>query len=191
MKKLTFILLILGSGLLTIAQDVETVEWSEDIELSWDHFKGQPLGEMPFNALTSARPVIEMKTKQAGPDVSMEFSIATHFFPNESWAQEKNGPEFLLTHEQIYFDIAELFSRKLRQRVQTYDFTSKFLDEYQFLYNEMISNKNNFQASFNFDTKYGGEIKEMKKWEKKILKELKDLSDYTETNFLVQFQVSE
>ncbi len=191
MKKLTFIFFLLFSVSFLNAQESETIAWGEDVELSWDHFLAQPMGEMPFNALTSARPVIEMKTKQAGQDVSMDFSIVTHFFPNESWAQEKNGPDFLLTHEQIYFDIAELFSRKLRSEVQNYAFTSNFLDEYQSIYNRLITEKNDYQALFNFDTKYGGEVKELKKWEKKIEKELKGLSDYSETDFVVNFQVEE
>src|SRR5699024_5538989 len=41
--------------------------------------------------------------------------IIGYMIPSESWVKENKKSDYLLKHEQLYFDICELYARKIRK----------------------------------------------------------------------------
>ena len=75
----------------------------------------------------------------------------------------------LLEHEQIHFDIAEFFSRKLSKvLVEKVDSVEKFNRDFQILYDKVYQEYIDFQNLFEEETSFGTNIEKQKIWKKRV-----------------------
>ena len=129
------------------AQDY--IPWSKNRKLEWKDFQGQPTEDLFAAALTSYK--IEIIPSNVIVDEGNNFknftklTVEANFYKNHSWAVEKN--DYLLQHEQLHFDIAELFARKMRT-------------EFKKLQDKNIAN---FDTYYNVYKKLWAECRQMQK----------------------------
>ena len=112
-----------------------------------------------------------------------KMDIATYFFKKKSWTVKKNAME-LLVHEQLHFDIAELFARKMRK--EFYKLKKNKVDTfnaYQSVYTTLWKSCRMYQKQYDKETKHSRELVHNEEWAEKIYKELKLLEEYSYTNF--------
>lgn len=140
-------------------------------------FKGAQ-SELEFNFTTS----------QFSSNTVPEIQVFTAFDPNKSWMLLKTP--ITLEHEQIHFNIAELYARKMRKsidslrKLNTVDFQhykdqintwKKKYDNYDILFDKDIDARIYYvNGKFLSDKNPKQKI-----WKEKVEKELKMLSDYT------------
>ena len=99
----------------------EFILWQENKKLKIQDFKAENIDTIKVNrkqflgAISAIR--IEYSSFQRNKNSVPEFSIKTYFDPNESWMLLKN--DYVLQHEQIHFDLAELYARKMRKSVES------------------------------------------------------------------------
>jgi hypothetical protein len=80
----------------------------------------------------------------------------------------------LLGHEQLQFDIAEVFARKLRKEFAASKLhTGNVDEEAKGLYHKAMLEYHNFQQMFDIETHHGIEKDTQLKWERRITEELK------------------
>lgn len=95
--------------------------WQENKKLKIQDFKAENKDTIKVNrqqflgAISAIR--IEYSSFQRNKNSVPEFSIKTYFDPNESWMLLKN--DYVLQHEQIHFDLTELYARKMRKSVES------------------------------------------------------------------------
>ena len=95
--------------------------WQENKKLKIQDFKADNKDTVKVNqqqflgAISAIR--IEYSSFQRNKNSVPEFSIKTYFDPNESWMLLKN--DYVLQHEQIHFDLTELYARKMRKSVES------------------------------------------------------------------------
>lgn len=95
--------------------------WQENKKLKIQDFKADNKDTIKVNrqqflgAISAIR--IEYSSFQRNKNSVPDFSIKTYFDPNESWMLLKN--DYVLQHEQIHFDLAELYARKMRKSVES------------------------------------------------------------------------
>lgn len=95
--------------------------WQENKKLKIQDFKAENKDTIKVNrqqflgAISAIR--IEYSSFQRNKNSAPEFSIKTYFDPNESWMLLKN--DYVLQHEQIHFDLTELYARKMRKSVES------------------------------------------------------------------------
>ncbi|WP_213188717.1 hypothetical protein [Cloacibacterium caeni] len=95
--------------------------WQENKKLKIQDFKAENNDTIKVNrkqflgAISAIR--IEYSSLQRNKNSVPEFSIKTYFDPNESWMLLKN--DYVLQHEQIHFDLTELYARKMRKSVES------------------------------------------------------------------------
>ena len=95
--------------------------WQENKKLKIQDFKADNKDTVKVNrqqflgAISAIR--IEYSSLQRNKNSVPEFSIKTYFDPNESWMLLKN--DYVLQHEQIHFDLTELYARKMRKSVES------------------------------------------------------------------------
>ncbi len=158
----------------------EIILWQEDRPLTWDDFKGKP--ERRFAAASTSYDILKTVNKNS-------VEIKAVFFTQTSWKKTSWINDQVLAHEQKHFDIVELYARKLRKQIKETKFTSyedlktklevlydandKAMDKYQDLYDEETD------GSMNGD--------KQREWQKKIMKEIKDLDAYKETVLKINF----
>ena len=95
--------------------------WQENKKLKIQDFKAEnndtiKVNRKQFLGATSAIR-IEYSSFQRNKNSVPDFSIKTYFDPNGSWMLLKN--DYVLQHEQIHFDLTELYARKMRKSVES------------------------------------------------------------------------
>ena len=119
MKKsiLTKSLLLTLLLLTTVNTYAQFIPWIKDRPLTWDDFKGKMPHKSRFAAATAS--FIHYKLDRYSED-SIDVKVYCLFIAKKSWKRSKNPTSYLLKHEQLHFDITELYTRKLRQSFQEY-----------------------------------------------------------------------
>ena len=92
------------------------ITWSAGRRLTLADFQARaPLGN-PLSASTSSN----IKADAACKDYVFSSAVAATFDPNTSWVNSKMVSEALLRHEQLHFDITEVYTRIMRQKLQLF-----------------------------------------------------------------------
>ena len=179
MKKKHFGLLLMFATLFTLLSSnkdsADTIIWSEDYRLDWQDFKGQPRFEyQDISALTSSG-IVHYKGCKEG---KINYKVQAYFEKQESWVKEEARTEHHLIHEQIHFDITELYARKLRKLLADNDFKCGEEIEFEQAINNFIEIWHNEQKVFDLRTKHSLDKAAQKEWYYKIAMELSLLDDY-------------
>lgn len=89
------------------------IPWSEGRRLTWGDFVGEPDSRAPLHALASTN--IDMKARCVKG--TFKFEVKSVFLMEESWSKNKISDP-LLFHEQLHFDLTEIYARRIRKELQ-------------------------------------------------------------------------
>ena len=157
----------------------DTIYWSPCYKLKWEDFKGTP--ETPSKNAAVSRPGI--KYYLTANEDSFNIKVICFFIKSRSWSKLKNS-DTLLMHEQVHFDIAELFARKLRKAFTEYKFhyatAGKDIDKL-FLLNKQ--KRAEMDTLYDKETDFSRNRKQQLLWNKKINPELDKLKKYASSMF--------
>jgi hypothetical protein len=109
-----------------------------------------------------------------------DLTVVAEFHMNQSHFHPDYESD-LLEYEQLTFDIAELYARKIRQKFDELKVSKeKRFSAYQYEYNVLLKACKEFQSKFRKASNNGWESKaEIDKWRNKINDELKNLQQYS------------
>jgi len=156
-------------------QSDNKIFWKEKAILTWDDFKGKPDASSPYKALTESVINIEIKTK----GMEAFLTIHNYFDKNQSWTKTKTDAN-LLNHEQMHFNIAEIWTRKLREKLKGKTFEIKtFQTELNSMHSEIHRESKAMQAEYDKETEHSVNTVNQQKWNKKITSELQKLSAFS------------
>lgn len=130
-------------------------EWSESRKLNWDDFTGshRPKDGDMAAAGTCCSIGFNAHLTQQG---YVEVDIFNTFNPSGSWVLHGQRNPALLAHEQGHFDICELYTRKLRERVSKLVVTAgNFSAIYKKVYAELYEEYNAAQQRYEEETMHG------------------------------------
>lgn len=130
---------------------------------------------------------IHFSTLQKGKNAVPEVFIKNYFDRNESWILVKE--DYVLQHEQIHFDISELYTRKLRKSVESLqqkkiinlEIYKKKLDYYNAMSqktNEAFDKENNNSYTLKNGTFILNKNPKQKEWKNKIENELNEMEGF-------------
>jgi hypothetical protein len=174
----SFICITLAVICLSFTQDAGLIPWTENNKLSWADFKGAPNMSSPYKALTEST----MTAEVSGKNTEAHISIKTFFDKSRSWVKEIKTDE-LLAHEQLHFDITELWARKFRQKLKGKTFSIKiFQRELKTIQSGIDKEDKAMQVEYDKETKHSEIAENQKKWEKNIKEELQKLNAFAETD---------
>src|SRR5687768_6828529 len=115
MIRLLYLLFLLPGGMSNgqsrsaSVDDRGTITWNEFYRLQWHDFQGEP----QENSIGDAGTVVQIKAKPYLVKKQVRYDVYALFNRKKSWARDYS--ESLLAHEQLHFDIAELYARKIRK----------------------------------------------------------------------------
>jgi len=155
----------------------QPIAWNKDRLLTWEDFKAKPTGKM-FEA---AKSTFEIKFKYQGAykenELVFEFEVNPVFLPEDSWYNHERATNELLNHEQLHFDITELFARKMRKRLRGAAYSQDNYDsEIKALYKKTITELNNYRSVYNSETFFGAKPDKQQIWNDKVATALQELS---------------
>ncbi len=185
MNKLLLLLLI-SSIAISQSKDVviedAIIVWKKSQRLEWKDFAG----EMDADVFGTAKTVykieivpIEVYVDENDNIQNIEqLSVIAHFYKNLSWTASRNVA--LLAHEQLHFDIAELYARKIRKRFSEMKNIQEFrFSQFQTEYSKLMNACKSFQKKYDKETKHGSIININNQWIKTIKNSLRELEDYS------------
>ena len=176
MGSLKYILILLFFSTLGFdnSQDYETIAWSSENKLTWKDFKGKAPSNDRAAATTASGISYQFSTNSIDGDIELDYKVSTFFYPNKSWYQPHLCDYLILSHEQLHFDISEIYARKMRKRLATDTFTQNVKEEVKLIYEEILEELEEFQDLYDDQTNYSRDIQQQLIWNNKIEEALKN-----------------
>ncbi|WP_396600796.1 hypothetical protein [Algibacter sp. R77976] len=155
------------------AKEYETeIEWTPDRKLTWDDFKGEPDNETFPNAVAVTNSAISFESGSFNPFKDGKVFVRNMFNTNGSWVIPKGKTDYVLKHEQIHFDITEIYTRKLRKALIDANVTTKNSCRAYDIFNSIKNEWEEKQERYDYDTKNGVKKETQEEWEAFVMLEL-------------------
>jgi len=150
------------------AQEEEAILWNSEQRLSWANFKAEPPKDSEIAATTASGLSYQFSTTEENGKYELDYIVSTYFYPNRSWYQDNICDEVILSHEQLHFDISELYARKMRKIMDNTTFTKNVKAEVKAIYRQINKELAEFQQVYDRETNYSRNIEQQLSWNKKI-----------------------
>ena len=167
MKKSIIIILLLNLFINNCFS--QTFNWESSRKLNWEDFKG-PIKEWDVAAASYCG--ISVKTvKTKFWNGKSKYSAYAEFECDSSFFNSKRINKDVLSHEQLHFDISELYARKMNKIFYEKGFiqaeqANKIYDSINLIYTKR-------QSLYEKETEFGTILEQQKNWNEKIHQELK------------------
>ncbi|MEO9893723.1 DUF922 domain-containing protein [Aurantibacter sp.] len=151
------------------AQDEDRVLlWSKDRKLTWADYKGSPLKTEWAAATTASGITYSLSSIIGNGESSLEVIVSSLFYPDKSWHKPDLCNDVILSHEQLHFDITELFARKFRAKLRTVRNDTNIKKKVRAIFVEINKDLHAFQNKYDRETNYSRDVKQQEIWNKTI-----------------------
>ncbi len=159
--KLIFIFLVSLFASENISSSADDIRWQPERKLTYQDFRGAVPGSTPWAATTNSSILFGYETVN---EKITRVSVYASFIPKKSWMKKKL-PE-VLGHEQLHFDITEIFARRFYHQVMKENSADKdFLDS---LFKSVNLDCSNLQQQYDDETNHGIIEDVQAKWKVKV-----------------------
>ena len=138
--------------------------WSAENRLSWDDFKAAPPENGGVAATTASGISYYFSSTETNGKMEVDFTVRTYFYPSKSWYIPEICNEVILSHEQLHFDISELFARKFRAKLAATTFTPDIKAEVREIYQQINKELANFQKKYDQETDFSRNVAQQQAW---------------------------
>ncbi|NQU34027.1 MAG: DUF922 domain-containing protein [Bacteroidetes bacterium] len=158
------------------------IDWDNDLKLKQSDFKATSKGTPGFAVATTAS---AFGFSIVDEDGEISGNIYVRFYCDRSWwnPDYKNSEilDDVLKHEQLHFDICELYGRKLYKEIIILRNSGRLNNKHiNRLYTKIEKQYSDFQDKYDEETNHSINRKEQSKWNKRIKIELAQLSIYSD-----------
>ncbi|GAA4346338.1 hypothetical protein GCM10023185_00750 [Hymenobacter saemangeumensis] len=167
----------------------DVVCWQPGVKLRWKDFAARSFpahlsypGSARLAACCTAEiAVLPYRDEHDRPTLLVE----SFFVKSKSWVRDSTrfDNQLVLAHEQLHFDINELFARKIRQKIAQHHAGTRaspgldLQDEIGLL----LKAENVFNQSFDQETHQDPSLPRLQKWQALVARELAALQEYQST----------
>ena len=152
------------------------INWHAHDKLDYSDFKAGKKNSRGF-AIATASSNFGYEVDENNNGFSID--IYVHFYCKESWWNPNIRMDDVLSHEQLHFDICELYGRKFYKAVLELQKDGKF-NEYSVerLYGKMETEFDKYQDLYDDETDHSTNGDMQRYWDEYIHMELERLSEY-------------
>ena len=152
----------------------ESYVWDANKKLTWNDFKGVVPPDAVPAATTASGISYKYSANLLHHEVQLDFEVNAFFYPNESWYKPAVCNDLILSHEQLHFDISELFARKMRKRLTETSFSDNVKAEIRSIYKETLKELSDFQDRYDWETSFSRNREQQLRWNAQIAEALKN-----------------
>ncbi|MEO1031657.1 MAG: DUF922 domain-containing protein [Bacteroidota bacterium] len=157
----------------------ETMTWDETRKLTWADFKGDPNPNSDAVALTASGLTFGYSVKTSGRRIiGFTTSVEAHFYPNKSWYLKHKANDYILGHEQLHFDITELYARKFRAHLDRLVVNQNIKTQMDQIHEAINEALHKTQKTYDDQTQHSINVDAQKYWDTYIKDELQKLEKY-------------
>lgn len=155
----------------------DTIVWKQDSLLHREDFKAKGKANGPLGFAATG---IFLYPGESGGELL--FYVEALFIKSKSYITQYS--EYVLRHEQIHFDICELYARKLRQKFSQTNFKNvkNVQAETTKMYNKVSADLFKEQEKYDKDTEHGLNSAKQKVWEADIQRRLNELEAFSRSS---------
>jgi hypothetical protein len=151
------------------------IEWRADAPLVWDDFKGSAESNTDMLAMTKSKLKYKWGCDEEG---NFNFEVIARFDRGTSW-KIGNPDKELLAHEQLHFDITELYARKMRELLSNLENPcSLTTEDMKAELSEVQRDWDARQKLYDRETDHSKDKIAQAKWRQMINKEMKTLEAF-------------
>jgi hypothetical protein len=164
-----------------LSQDTDSLKcWSSNNKLKWSDFRGKKPEDASVSYLKAVSSISIIPLPFRKNDI-LCYKVKLVFEKYESW--KTDTADYLLGHEQLHFDIAELSVRKLRKAIRGIMEASPnpTSEDFFLVIDKLYAESGDMQEAYDKDTAHGIIAESQAKWRKKVCLELKQLKQYAST----------
>jgi hypothetical protein len=165
--------------------DSELIAWNEFYKLHWYDFQGSPGEEARGDAGTA----VQIKAKPYLVKKEVRYEVDAFFNRKKSWVRDQSPS--LLAHEQLHFDIAELYARKIRKKIDALRRNNvSDIKTFNAAIEELLEESNVADIQYDAETLHGGLSRKQAEWTGKVKQELDALRPYKKTKPVIRAESS-
>ncbi len=182
MEKLLALVLLLSCLTLDAQRTQTQVEWSETDKLHWSDFNGKAKKNHGPDALTHVVMGYEFETLGFNHFV---FKLNMTFERNKSWVKSDHKNARLLAHEQLHFDIHEIYARKFMMYAHqegAFD-DGDFSKKLERVFNKTFRELKKMQEAYDHETNHSRNREAQAVWDKKVAKLLEETQKWNKRTF--------
>lgn len=147
----------------------EVIYWSGNRKLTWDDFQGNPdYNYDDISALTSSG-ILHYKGCEDGKII---YEIKAYFEKKYSWVKAEALTRHHLEHEQIHFDITQLYAKKLKLALDKQTFYCGEEEEFDRFVQDFLMKWQKAQINYDLYTHYSMKPPQQQEWKHKVAIEL-------------------
>ncbi|HEY9114382.1 MAG TPA: hypothetical protein VIN10_06750 [Bacteroidales bacterium] len=189
LKKFKFSSILLLTGILFLSFSLKNerytqtdygpaIEWAPSVKLEWSDFKAKEKTTPGFAVATST---CGFGLESVTIDGKTAHKIFVRFYCDESWRNSNVDIQAVLDHEQLHFDICEIYGRKLYKELLKLKKSGKLNnDKAETIYNNMMNAYNDYQDLYDYETDHSTNGKKQQEWNEKVKRELASLQMYSD-----------
>ncbi len=154
----------------------DTITWDASRKLTWLDFKAAPNFKSEAIALTASGITFGYSVKTSDARIT-DFSttVEAEFYRNKSWYLKGKADAYILRHEQLHFDITELYARKFRAQLSQLGLSRTIKKQMDRLHEAIIVGLDETQKRYDAESEHSMNIEMQKHWEEFIAEELQAL----------------
>lgn len=166
-QKIEFVDFSDASNSAAILVDEDRLEWSENRRLTWNDFQAYPPSPRSerWTANVAAITSSVIQYSYVCENGYLKYSVKSIFLQDESWVKDNARTEDYLKHEQLHFDITEVFARKLKNKMLGRKFKCNETHIFERITNEVLSDWRNFQRRYDLETDYSLDTYRQGQWD--------------------------
>ncbi|SIR03120.1 protein of unknown function [Maribacter ulvicola] len=150
------------------------MSWEPGFRFTWNDFRGAAPITSRAAATTASGITYRFTTFYENNELQVDYKVFAYFYPTKSWYKPELCNDVTLLHEQLHFDITELYARKLRKQLAETKFTKNVKEEIRKIYKATIRQLNDYQNRYDSETNYSRNLPVQERWVQEIEEALRE-----------------
>ena len=173
-------ILLLFLCFVCVQDDEPVLSWNESYQLSWSDFKAKPNNNVSAVAITASGITFGFSIRQTDKNevVSFTSEVQAHFYPEQSWYKMERADNHILGHEQLHFNITELYARKFRYRISQLKVSNSVKGQLKKTHIDINAELSQMQNKYDNETDYSINFESQATWKTFMDAELNKFSKY-------------
>lgn len=155
-------------------QDTDAISWEAGRKLSWADFRGDAPETKQVAATTASGISYSFQSEGNRGLYRVDYEVNAFFYPHKSWYHKELCDSVVLRHEQLHFDITELYARRMRKLMAGKTFGSDVRAEVRRIFKRINRELSEFQARYDRETDFSRDREAQARWNAEIARKLSE-----------------
>jgi hypothetical protein len=158
----------------------DTILWSPSYRLVWSDFKGKAPVPSPYSAQSNCLYTLSSIPRFSTDTMYLTVRLHPCFTRDASWVESSSKQDSLLQHEQLHFDLCELYGRRFRKAISEKKFSLLDYDkELNSLFRQVWDDYRKAQDNYDAETRHGIITEMQETWRRTVETDLEKLSEFS------------